>query len=83
MRTLPPRQKGIIHILPLEIIVVLVIAGVLVYLVTQGIVKLPSVSLFQKKPNVELQETYKNPFKKETQFVNPFETYKNPFTVGR
>ena len=26
---------------------------------------------------------YKNPFKKETQYVNPFETYKNPFVVSK
>lgn len=76
------RQKGIIHLLPLEVIFVLIVAGVLVYLVTQGIIKLPT-SLFQKGPKVELQESYQNPFKKETQYVNPFETYKNPFTVNR
>lgn len=76
------RQKGIIHLLPLEVVFVLIVAGVLVYLVTQGIIKLPS-SLFQKGPKVQLQTEYKNPFKKESQFVNPFETYKNPFTVNR
>lgn len=79
---LPARQKGIIHLLPLEVVFVLIVAGVLVYLFTQGIIKLPT-SIFQRGPKVELQENYQNPFKKETQYVNPFETYKNPFTVNR
>ncbi len=71
-------QKGFIHLLPL-----LVIAAILVgvYLVIQGKVKLPSI--FEKKPKVELQTKYANPFKKESQFVNPFDTYKNPFVVNR
>ncbi len=79
------RQKGFIHLLPLEVIFVLIVAGAIFYVVSQGIVKLPSslTSLFQKGPKVKLQETYKNPFKKETQFVNPFDTYKNPFTVNK
>ena len=79
-------EKGVVHLLFLLIIVVIVGAAVL--LVTQGIVKipglsLPSISLFQKKVNVELKTEYKNPFKKETQYVNPFDKYKNPFVVNR
>lgn len=82
---LPRHQKGIIHLLPLEVIFALIVVGAIFYVVSQGIVKLPSslTSLFQKGPKVELQESYQNPFKKETQYVNPFETYKNPFTVSR
>lgn len=71
-------EKGIIHHLPLMLVVVVaVVAG---YLFLQGKVDL---SIFSKKPTVELKEEYQNPFKKETQFVNPFEQYKNPFTVNR
>ena len=82
---LPVRQKGIIHLLPLEVIFALILVGAVFYVVSQGIIKLPSslTSIFQKSPKVELQENYQNPFKKETQYVNPFETYKNPFTVSR
>ena len=80
------KEKGVVHLLFLLIIVVIVGAAVL--LVTQGIIKipglsLPSTSLFQKKTNVELKTEYKNPFKKETQYVNPFDKYKNPFVVNR
>lgn len=73
-------QKGIIHHLPLLIVGAVIIA---VALAAIGIVKLPSIPFLQKKVKVELQETYKNPFKKETQFVNPFDSYKNPFVVSK
>lgn len=77
------RQKGIIHLIPLEVIFVLVVAGAIFYVVSQGIVKLPSslTSLFQtqKGPKVELQTQYQNPFEKSSQYVNPFAGYKNPF----
>lgn len=72
-------QRGIVHLLPLILIVAVIAVGA--YFVTQGKLKLPS--LLQKGPKVELQTSYENPFKKETQYVNPFETYKNPFTVNR
>ena len=78
------QQKGIIHLaLPL---LLLIIAAVVIFLLNYfGVIKLnlPGVSLPQKGPTVELKTEYKNPFKKETQYVNPFETYKNPFTVNR
>lgn len=74
------KQRGIIHLLPLFFIIA-VLAGV--YLVAQGTIKLPSLSLFEKKPKVKLQTKYENPFKKEAQFVNPFDTYKNPFVVKK
>jgi len=32
-----------------------------------------------QKPTVKLKTEYKNPFEKETQYVNPFAQYKNPF----
>lgn len=83
VKKLPKSQKGFVHILPLEVVFVLVAAGILIYLVAQGIIKIPSFPFLQKGPAVKPQETYKNPFKKETQYVNPFDTYKNPFTVNR
>lgn len=66
----------------LIVIVILVIVGiVVVYLALRG--KGPATQLFKKGPKVELQSTYKNPFNKDTQFVNPFEKYKNPFVTNR
>lgn len=79
-------QKGVVHLFFLLIIVVLV--GGAIFLVTKGIIKIPGISLpsipiLQKQPSVQLKEEYKNPFKKETQYVNPFDKYKNPFVVNR
>ncbi|MEK7521508.1 MAG: hypothetical protein AAB599_01760 [Patescibacteria group bacterium] len=69
-------QRGIIHLLPL-----LLVVAVGAYFVLQGKVKLPSslTQLTQKKPEVGLQTTYQNPFDKDSQYVNPFSQYKNPF----
>ncbi len=76
------RQRGFIHLLPLLLIVVAV--GVVIYLISQGKIKLPNIPFLQQKAtNVELKSEYKNPFKKETQYVNPFETYKNPFAIAK
>lgn len=76
-------QKGVIHlIVPLILLLILGVGGFI--LVSLGIIKLPNLpflSFLQKKPAVAIKEEYKNPFKKETQYVNPFESYKNPFTV--
>ena len=79
-------EKGVVHLLFL--LVVAAIVGGSYILVTQGIIKIPGISLpsipfFQQKTNVELKSEYKNPFKKETQYVNPFDKYKNPFVVNR
>jgi len=71
-------QKGVIHLLPLLILAVVLLGAVLF---ATGKLKTPSI--LKKQPTVELKTEYKNPFKQETQYVNPFETYKNPFTVGR
>ena len=35
--------------------------------------------LFEKKPTVVPQKSFKNPFAKESQYVNPFDTFKSPF----
>lgn len=73
-------QKGIAHLLLILVVAVVAVVG---FLVATGKIKLPGNLSFEKKPAVALKTEYKNPFKKETQYVNPFETYKNPFVVNR
>lgn len=83
--TLLPKKvnnKGVIH-LALPFVFLLVLAGGLFILVSLKIIKLPSLPFLQKTPSVDLKTEYENPFKKETQYVNPFETYKNPFTIAK
>lgn len=73
-------QKGVIH-LALPLLLLFIAAAVaLIYF---GVIKNPfkNLNLFQKGPKVELKTEYKNPFDKESQYVNPFDTYKNPFVV--
>lgn len=75
-------QKGVIHLLlPL----LLLLAAVLFALVYFGVIKNPlnNLQIGQSGPKVELTTEYKNPFKKESQYVNPFEEYKNPFVTNR
>ncbi|MBI3290511.1 hypothetical protein HYZ78_03895 [Candidatus Microgenomates bacterium] len=72
-------SKGFAHVVLLLAVVVIVIA-VLVY---TGVIKVPSLPFLSKAPKVELETKYENPFKKETQYVNPFDSYKNPFVVNR
>lgn len=74
-------SKGFAHIVLLLAVAVIVLA-VLVY---TGVIKIktPSLPFLSKGPKVELQKSYENPFKKETQYVNPFDQYKNPFVVNR
>lgn len=78
-------QKGVIHLLA-PLLLLLLIGAVVFVLNRFGFIKLPtlpSVPLLQKGPSVQLKSEYKNPFKKETQYVNPFDKYKNPFVVNR
>lgn len=67
------------------ITLLLAIGASLFTLVYFKIIKNPlqNVPLLQKGPKVSIKTEYKNPFKKETQYVNPFETYKNPFTIAK
>lgn len=78
-------QRGVIHlVLPLSLL--LIFAAAFFALVYFGIIQNPLKKipgLGQKQPTVELKKEYKNPFNKESQYVNPFETYKNPFTVAK
>ena len=69
----------------LTMIVVLVVIGIGFLLVFLGVIKIPSnpLPVLKKQATVNLKSEYKNPFKKETQYVNPFDTYKNPFVVNR
>ena len=76
------KQKGVIHLaLPLLLLLVAAAAALIYF----GVIKNPfkNLQLFQKGPKVELKKEYANPFKKETQYVNPFDTYKNPFTIAK
>jgi len=80
------KQKGVIH-LALPLLLLLIVGAVFVILLATGILKNPFKNIpFLSKigpagPKVEVKSEYKNPFKKETQYVNPFNSYKNPFTV--
>ncbi len=70
------RQKG--NIVPVLLIIIVILAGVVVYFVySKGLIKNP----LQKSPEVGLKTEYKNPFQKESQYLNPFDENKNPFDV--
>lgn len=36
-------------------------------------------NLFKKAPTVTTKAEFKNPFAKESQYINPFDQYKSPF----
>lgn len=78
-------QKGVINLI-LPLVLLLIIGVGVFFLFYLGIIKVPSLpflSFLQKKPSVAIKEEYKNPFKKETQFINPFQQYKNPFALAK
>lgn len=68
-------KNGFAHVL-LLVIMLAATALLLYFLVSSGKLNIPGLT---KKPNVELKTEYKNPFDRETQYVNPFQEYKNPF----
>ena len=72
-------RKRLFYILIILVIVVLI---PVVFFVFKGKFQIPNQSVF-KKSSVDLKTSYKNPLKKETQYVNPFQEYKNPFIVNR
>lgn len=76
------KQGGVIH-LALPIIALLIIGAVVTALFALGIIKNPLKNLpfGSTSPKFDTKSEYKNPFKKDTQYVNPFESYKNPFVV--
>ncbi|MBI2595812.1 hypothetical protein HYW46_03730 [Candidatus Daviesbacteria bacterium] len=74
------KQKGVIH-LALPLLLLLVIAGsLLIYFgfINNPFKNLPGLSKKQS-PKVTLKTGYRNPFNKDTQYLNPFQAYKNPF----
>ena len=76
-------QKGVIHLV-MPLLLLIIVSGII--LISLGVVKNPLANLpiiSQLGANVAVKEEYKNPFNKETQYVNPFETYKNPFVVAK
>lgn len=72
-------QKGIIHLLPL-LLIVLVVVVVLGFLFIKGGVKTPFTS---KEPKIQLKSQYSNPFDKKSQYVNPFDSFKNPLVTAK
>ena len=72
---------------PKVVMILLIFVGVGLLLFLGFVIKIPIPSnpldLLKMKPSVALKKEYKNPFSKETQYVNPFQTYKNPFVVSK
>lgn len=78
-------QRGVLH-LALPLLLLLIIGAAVYFLIYFGIIKNPFGNLpiiGQKPPKVSVKTEYKNPFDKNTQYVNPFEPYKNPFIVSK
>ncbi len=77
-------QSGIAHLILLLVAVIFISA--LLLLVSSGIIKNPTQLIRDKvqknsvkEPAVKLLSSYRNPFDKNSQYVNPFSAYKNPF----
>ncbi len=75
-------QRGVVHLI-LILIVIIVAIGVGVYLVAKPQIFKSQAGSSANLPKVELKSEYKNPFDKNTQYVNPFDQYKNPFVVSK
>lgn len=76
---IPTPPKKLSRKVALLVAAVFIIAiGSVAYLVLSSKGQTPRL-FAPKKPTVALETTYDNPFKPETQFVNPFQEYKNPF----
>ncbi len=61
------------------IIVVSVFGLILLLLFAKGGLKKARLPFQNKTPQVELKTEYKNPFAKQSQYINPFDQYKSPF----
>lgn len=78
------KQKGVIHLVLPLLLIIIFIAGLFI-MAALGVIKNPFKSLQlpslsgKKEPTVSLQTSFKNPFDKGAQYVNPFSAYKNPF----
>ena len=82
-------QKGVIHLVVPLLLLLFIGAGAF-FLISYGVIKNPLNNLpgLKNLPILQggatpIKTDYKNPFKKETQYVNPFETYKNPFSIAK
>lgn len=71
------RQSGVIHLLPLFLVLFAALIFVGYFLFKSGAVRTKQ----QAQTQVELAPDYKNPLDKSTQYVNPFSEYKNPFDL--
>lgn len=69
----------------LPLILLLAIGAGIFALFHFGVIKNPfqNFPFINSGPKVSVKTEYKNPFKKETQYVNPFQSYKNPFEVAK
>ena len=72
-------QKGVIHLLPLLLVVIAIVA-VSGFLLLKGGVKTPFKS---EEPKIQLKSEYNNPFDKKSQYLNPFDPYKNPLVTAK
>lgn len=83
-------QKGVIHLVVPLLLLLALGAGVF-FLIFYGVIKNPlnnlpilkNLPILQQSSSASIKSEYKNPFKKDTQYVNPFETYKNPFAIAK
>lgn len=71
-------KKGIAHLL---VIVVVAVFAILLPLLALKFIFKKDISIpgQSQDPDVELKSEYKNPLKKDSQYVNPFDQYKSPF----
>jgi len=73
-------QKGVVHPhLLLVVAVVIVIWAFVGYLVVTKFLKFSLPGTTPKEPAVELKTEYNNPFKKQSQYVNPYDQFKSQF----
>lgn len=73
-------QKGVIHLFLPLLLILIVIAAAIYFIFFNKNSNLPNFTNLQKKePVVAVKTEYKNPFKKTSQYVNPFDQYKSPF----
>lgn len=76
-------RKGVVHHTGLIIIVIIAVWALVLYLlISKNIIKFKTPFSKKEPSKVQLQTEYKNPFNKDTQFVNPFDKTKNPFAVA-
>ncbi len=70
------KNKSAFAHLALVVIIAVAVGLLLLVLISKNKVSLPGA---KKEPTVQVKSEYKNPFNKDTQYVNPFDQYKSPF----